>query len=90
MDGGIYRDGSDRELDVIAGDRRRDKRYETELDLRWKLIRRRRVSRAVKAGRWICRAAEFCSMPGARCRPGSTWSFRSPGRFCCTPWPRCN
>lgn len=43
MDGGIYRDGSDRELDVIAGDRRRDKRYETELDLRWKLIRRRRV-----------------------------------------------
>ncbi|MGB9457255.1 MAG: PilZ domain-containing protein [Bryobacteraceae bacterium] len=31
------------QFDTIAGDRRRDKRYELELDLRWKLIRRRRL-----------------------------------------------
>ena len=31
------------EPDKIAGDRRRDKRYEIGLDVRWKLIRRRRV-----------------------------------------------
>jgi len=31
------------DFDTIAGDRRRDKRYELELELRWKLIRRRRV-----------------------------------------------
>jgi hypothetical protein len=31
------------EFDTIAGDRRRDRRYGLELDLRWKLIRRRRV-----------------------------------------------
>jgi hypothetical protein len=31
------------EFDAITGDRRRSKRYELELDLRWKLIRRRRV-----------------------------------------------
>ena len=29
--------------DRIAGDRRADKRYEIRLDLRWKLVRRRRV-----------------------------------------------
>ncbi|MGO9010332.1 MAG: PilZ domain-containing protein [Bryobacteraceae bacterium] len=31
------------QFDTIAGDRRRDKRYELELALRWKLIRRRRL-----------------------------------------------
>jgi len=31
------------EFDTIAGDRRRDRRYGLELDVRWKLIRRRRV-----------------------------------------------
>jgi hypothetical protein len=31
------------EAEQIAGDRRRDRRYEIRLDLRWKLIRRRRV-----------------------------------------------
>jgi PilZ domain len=30
-------------LDSIAGDRRSDRRYRIELDLRWKLIRRRKV-----------------------------------------------
>jgi hypothetical protein len=30
-------------LDAIAGDRRSDRRYNLELELRWKLIRRRRV-----------------------------------------------
>ena len=29
--------------DLIGGDRRADKRYEIHLDLRWKLVRRRRV-----------------------------------------------
>jgi len=29
--------------DTIAGDRRRDRRYQLQLDLKWKLIRRRRV-----------------------------------------------
>jgi len=29
--------------DSIAGDRRRDRRYQLQLDLKWKLIRRRRV-----------------------------------------------
>jgi PilZ domain len=28
---------------TIAGDRRRDRRYELQLDVKWKLIRRRRV-----------------------------------------------
>jgi hypothetical protein len=31
------------EPEKIAGDRRRDKRYEISLDVRWKLIRRRKV-----------------------------------------------
>ena len=31
------------EFDTIAGDRRRDRRYGLELDVRWKLIRRRRL-----------------------------------------------
>ena len=31
------------EFNTIAGDRRRDKRYELQLDVRWKLIRRRRL-----------------------------------------------
>ena len=43
MGAGMYWDGNAQELDVIAGDRRRDKRYDLELDLRWKLIRRRRL-----------------------------------------------
>lgn len=43
MGAGMYWDGADQELDEIAGDRRRDRRYELELDLRWKLIRRRRL-----------------------------------------------
>jgi len=30
-------------MDQIAGDRRSDKRYEIQLELRWKLIRRKRV-----------------------------------------------
>jgi len=34
---------SSNESDRIAGDRRRDKRYEISLDVRWKLIRRRKV-----------------------------------------------
>src|ERR1044072_1756717 len=29
--------------DQIAGDRRKDRRYQLQLDLKWKLIRRRRV-----------------------------------------------
>jgi hypothetical protein len=43
MDAAMYWDGTAQELDEIAGDRRRDRRYELELDLRWKLIRRRRL-----------------------------------------------
>jgi hypothetical protein len=31
------------DADSISGDRRRDKRYQIQLELRWKLIRRRRV-----------------------------------------------
>ena len=31
------------ESDAIGGDRRQDRRYQLQLDLRWKLIRRRRV-----------------------------------------------
>ncbi|MCU1232256.1 MAG: type pilus assembly PilZ [Candidatus Solibacter sp.] len=31
------------EGDAIAGDRRQDRRYEIQLDVKWKLIRRRRV-----------------------------------------------
>jgi hypothetical protein len=30
-------------VEGIAGDRRTDRRYEVQLDLRWKLIRRRRI-----------------------------------------------
>jgi len=32
-----------KEADRIAGDRRRDRRYSLQLDVRWKLIRRKRV-----------------------------------------------
>jgi len=32
-----------KEVERIAGDRRRDRRYALQLDLRWKLIRRRRL-----------------------------------------------
>jgi c-di-GMP-binding flagellar brake protein YcgR len=31
------------EADAIAGDRRQDRRYDIQLELRWKLIRRRRL-----------------------------------------------
>jgi hypothetical protein len=31
------------EVDAIAGDRRHDRRYHLQLELKWKLIRRRRV-----------------------------------------------
>jgi len=31
------------EIDAIAGDRRQDRRYQLHLELKWKLIRRRRV-----------------------------------------------
>ena len=31
------------ETDAIAGDRRQDRRYDIQLELRWKLIRRRRL-----------------------------------------------
>ena len=31
------------ETDAIAGDRREERRYEIQLDVKWKLIRRRRV-----------------------------------------------
>lgn len=34
------------QFDLIAGDRRRDRRYGLQLELRWKLIRRRRVLEA--------------------------------------------
>ena len=36
-------DETAREFDSIGGDRRRDKRYDLDLELRWKLIRRRRL-----------------------------------------------
>ena len=39
-------------VDVISGDRRSDRRYRIDLDLRWKLIRRRKV-RDSGAGRTI-------------------------------------
>jgi hypothetical protein len=42
----------ERELDAIAGDRRYDRRYRIDLELRWKLIRRRKV-RDVGSGRTI-------------------------------------
>ncbi|HWB87543.1 MAG TPA: PilZ domain-containing protein [Bryobacteraceae bacterium] len=32
-----------KEIDTISGNRRRDRRYEVDLEVRWKLIRRRRV-----------------------------------------------
>lgn len=35
--------GHIRHAEVIAGDRRSDRRYELRLEVRWKLIRRRRV-----------------------------------------------
>ncbi|MGD0500330.1 MAG: PilZ domain-containing protein [Bryobacteraceae bacterium] len=38
-----YWDEPKGEVDRIAGDRRRDRRYELRLDMRWKLLRRRRV-----------------------------------------------
>src|ERR1041384_1793672 len=31
------------DVDTISGDRRQDRRYQLRLDLKWKLIRRRRV-----------------------------------------------
>ncbi|MGO9231447.1 MAG: PilZ domain-containing protein [Bryobacteraceae bacterium] len=43
MGAAMYWDGTVQEFDEIAGDRRRDRRYEIELNLRWKLIRRRRL-----------------------------------------------
>jgi len=43
MDAAMDWDEAIQEFDTIAGDRRRDKRYELELALRWKLIRRRRL-----------------------------------------------
>jgi hypothetical protein len=36
-------DKQNTEGDAIAGDRRQDRRYELQLDVKWKLIRRRRV-----------------------------------------------
>ena len=36
-------DDTIQEFDSIGGDRRRDRRYGLELDVRWKLIRRRRL-----------------------------------------------
>lgn len=43
MDAAMDWDETVQEFDTIAGDRRRDKRYELELALRWKLIKRRRL-----------------------------------------------
>jgi hypothetical protein len=40
------------EIDKISGDRRRDRRYRIDLEVRWKLIRRRRV-RDAGVGRTI-------------------------------------
>jgi hypothetical protein len=40
------------EIDKISGDRRSDRRYRIELELRWKLIRRRRI-RDAGVGRTI-------------------------------------
>jgi len=36
-------DQKSKEVETIAGDRRSDRRYALHLDLRWKLIRRRRI-----------------------------------------------
>ena len=38
------------EFDTIGGDRRRDKRYGLELEVRWKLIRRRRLLESGEGG----------------------------------------
>ena len=35
--------GNEGGLELISGERRRDRRYEIRLDMRWKLVRRRRV-----------------------------------------------
>jgi hypothetical protein len=39
---GAWREQS-QEIQTVAGDRRGDRRYEIRLDMRWKLVRRRRV-----------------------------------------------
>jgi PilZ domain len=43
MDSKAYLGKPAGEGDAIGGDRRQDRRYQLQLDLRWKLIRRRRV-----------------------------------------------
>src|SRR5437764_8820031 len=43
MDSTIVLERRTTEGDEISGDRRHDQRYELKLDVRWKLIRRRRV-----------------------------------------------
>ena len=43
MESGMGLENRPAASDSIAGDRRRDRRYQLQLDLRWKLIRRRRV-----------------------------------------------
>jgi hypothetical protein len=43
MDGFMAWEQQSQGADSISGDRRSDRRYEIRLDLRWKLIRRKRV-----------------------------------------------
>jgi hypothetical protein len=43
MDSATDREDQETKPDGIAGDRRFDRRYQLQLDLKWKLIRRRRV-----------------------------------------------
>jgi c-di-GMP-binding flagellar brake protein YcgR len=43
MSGMMAWNNSPSESDKIGGDRRQDRRYDIQLDLRWKLIRRRRL-----------------------------------------------
>jgi hypothetical protein len=43
MDSTVFRGRPAAEGDAIGGDRRQDRRYHLQLELKWKLIRRRRV-----------------------------------------------
>lgn len=81
---------ANKRTDAIAGDRRRERRYGIELELRWKLVHRRKVLEN-GVGRTIDLSSGGILFDARQNLPaGLNVDSPSPGRCCCTTWLRCS
>ena len=78
------------QVDAINGDRREDRRYHLQLELKWKLIRRRRVLDTGTGHTLDLSSGGIFSIRDAICPRASISNSPLRGRYCYTMWLPCN